>query len=107
MLNLYDIITYMTEEYSDCFKNKELAEPLIRCIINKWFSTSNQDYINLIPTIEVLGSVLKVSGNIIAFYCEDFYKRTLKIIEEIIKNFQVIYILSRTIIVILTFLIRR
>ena len=90
MLNLYYIISYMTEEYPDYFKIMELAEPLIKCIVTKWCSTSNQDYNNLIPIIELLGSVLKVSSNLIALYCEEFYNRTLKIIEDIITTFKVL-----------------
>lgn len=92
MLNLYDIISYMTEEFSDYFKNKEIAEPLLKCAINKWNNTNNQDFNNLIPSLEILCSLLKVSGNLISPYCEEFFQRSLKIIEEIISNFQVSYL---------------
>jgi hypothetical protein len=78
----------MTEEYSDHFKSKELAEPLIKCIISKWCKTSNQDYNNLIPTIEVLGSLVRVSGNLVNTNCEEFYQRALNIIEEIVTNYK-------------------
>ncbi len=89
MLNLYDIISYMTEEFPDYFKNSELAEPLLKCAINKWNITKNNDFNNLIPSIEILCSLLKVSGNLISPYCDDFFLRSIKIIEEIITNFKV------------------
>lgn len=88
MLNLYDIICFMTEEYQEHFKNKDLAEPLIKCVIQKWSSTNNQDYNNMIPTIEVLGSIVRVSGSLISNYCLEFYNRSLNIIEEIISNYK-------------------
>ena len=89
LLNLFDIISFMSEEYSDHFKNKDFAEPLIKCMVNKWAATGNQDYQNLIPIIEVLCSIIKVSGNLISPYCEEFYKRALKIIEELFLVFKV------------------
>lgn len=108
MLNLFDIISYMTEEYPDHFKNKDLAEQLIKSIVNKWAVTNNQDYKNLIPIIEVLCSIIKVSGNLISPYCEEFYKRALKIIEELIQVFKVNFFFKiRIIITILNFWIKK
>ncbi len=91
MLNLYDILSYMTEEFPDYFTNNEFAEPLLKCATNKWNNTKNNDFNNLIPSIEILCSLLKVSGNLISPYCEEFFQRSIKIIEEIINNFQVYF----------------
>ena len=94
MLTLYDIISFMTEEFYDHFKNPSLIEELIKTILQKFYSVNNDDYKNIAPIFDILCSIIKASGELLKNFCNEFLTRALGIIDSLINNYNVfLYIL--------------
>ena len=89
MLTLYDIISYMTEEYIDHFKNPQLIEDLIKSILQKFYTLNNDDYKNISPLFDILCSIIKASGELLKGFCNEFLSRSLNIIDSSIKTYNV------------------
>lgn len=97
MMTLYDIISYMTEEFQDHFKNPQLIEDLIKSILEKFYSLSNSDYKNIAPIFDILSSIVKASGELLKNFCEEFIKRALNLIDASIVEYNVFRSLIRKI----------
>lgn len=87
MLTLYDIISYMTEEYNDHFKNPQLIEDLIKSILQKFYSLNDDDYKNIVPIFDILCSLIKASGQLLKGFCKEFLTRAVNIIDYSIKSY--------------------
>jgi hypothetical protein len=79
----------MTEEYNDHFKNPQLIEELIKSILQKFYSVNNDDYKNIAPMFDILGSIIKASGELLKGFCNEFINRALNIIDYSIKSYNV------------------
>jgi transportin-1 len=88
LLTLYDIISVLTENYAEHFKNTELIGSLVNCIVKKWYKILNSEdreqYIT--PIVDMFCSILKVS-QIKSEYINDFLKDSLRLIEMSLNNF--------------------
>jgi len=49
MYTLYDVISYMVEEYEEFFTNESLIEDLVKCIITKWYGTPDDNIKTILP----------------------------------------------------------
>jgi|LauGreDrversion4_2_1035121.scaffolds.fasta_scaffold168328_3 hypothetical protein len=89
MLTLYDIISYMTEEYIDHFKNPQLIEELLKSILEKFYTLNESDYRNITPIFDILCSIIKASGELLKGFCKEFLTRALNIIDSTINIYNV------------------
>lgn len=89
MLTLYDIISYMTEEYIDHFKNPQLIEDLLKSILEKFYTLNENDYRNISPIFDILCSIIKASGELLKGFCKEFLTRALTIIDSSINSYTV------------------
>jgi hypothetical protein len=89
MLTLYDIISYMTEEFNDHFKNPQLIEDLLKSILEKFYTLNENDYRNITPIFDILCSIIKASGELLKGFCKEFLTRALYIIDSTINTYNV------------------
>lgn len=82
LLTLYDIISLLTEYFAEHFKNQNLIEEVVNCVIKRWYDmVKTQDYKNISPIFEMVCSIIRVSGNYIHQYFDYFLNGSLFIIE--------------------------
>jgi transportin-1 len=100
MLALYDTIIILTENFEDEFKNLELVNEILMCIIKKWYQLienvkdqakskkiinernfQSTDISNVV-FFDLLTSIIRVCGNLIENYLEDFIEGSLQVIEH-------------------------
>lgn len=89
MLTLYEIISLMTEEYNEHFKNAVLIEELINSILQKFNNVNIDDYQNIVPIFDILCSIIKSTGNLLKGFSNEFLNRSLYIIDTLVKSYYV------------------
>jgi transportin-1 len=83
LLTLYDIISLVTENYEEHFKNPNLIGKLVNCVVNKWYDLiKSGDCKNISPIFEMVCSIIKVSSNLAQQFFDFFYNGCLIIIES-------------------------
>ncbi len=99
LLALYDTIILLTENFEDEFKNSELVNDVLMCILKKWYllidnvknqgKMKNQKEKNLLSTdvsnvvfFDLLSSIIRVCGNLIENYVEDLIEGNLNVIQS-------------------------
>jgi len=90
MITLFDIISYMSEEYNDHFKNPLITEDLLKVIIQKFYSLNNDDYKNIAPILDILCSLIKACGDLLKGFCSEFLNKSINIIHTLVKSYNVI-----------------
>jgi hypothetical protein len=89
MITLFDIISYMSEEYNDHFKNPLIIEDLLKVIIQKFYSLNNDDYKNIAPNFDILCSLIKACGDLLKGFCSEFLNKSINIIHTLVKSYNV------------------
>jgi transportin-1 len=88
LLTIYDIISLLTENYEDHFKNPNLINDLVKCIMKKWYiMLKTDDYKNISPIFDMVCSIIRVSSHMMIEFVNDFINNSLKLIEINLNNY--------------------
>lgn len=88
LLTLYDIISLLTENFEDHFKNIELIGDVVSCVVKRWYDMiKSEDLKNICPVFEILCSIVKVSGELMTEYFNHFFAGSIWIIESNYKTY--------------------
>lgn len=89
LLTLFDIISLLTENFEEDFKNKALINDLVSCVVGRWYSMiQNGDLKNISPIFDMICSFIRVSGSTIGPFFEYFMIGSLTIIESNLNAFK-------------------
>lgn len=94
LLTLYDLISLLSENFEEYFRNEALSSELIKCVVKKWYEiiilnqTTSENYnINLTAIFDMIISLVKVAGCVMTLFINDFLSGTLEILKKNYDNY--------------------
>ncbi len=88
LLTLYEIISLLTEYFEDHFKNPNLINDLVKCVMKKWYiMLKTDDYKNISPVFDMICSIVRVSSHLMIEFVNDFINSSIKLIEINLNNY--------------------
>jgi hypothetical protein len=88
LLTLYDIISLLTENFEDHFKNIELIGDVVGCVVKRWYDMiKSEDLKNICPVFEILCAIVKAAGELMQEYFNHFFSGSIWIIESNYKSY--------------------
>jgi len=88
LLTLYDIISLLSDNFEEHFKNIELIGDVMNCVVKRWYDMlKSEDLKNICPIFEILCAIVKAAGELISEYFNHFYAGSIWIIESNYKTY--------------------